>query len=185
MRHISAAYGAQLAIPFTLFNTITGQLVSAATHAAGDIQLYVDGSAAVPATNAWTINGDTYQLTLTAAEMQGARILVIIKDQDGPAFLAEPIYIETYGHVNAAHMLENMAASSLVAVCNGTHSASSAQTDLVTEEDGIIGRLATFLSGTVKGQQKRIVDYNVANGTIVFDSSLTQAPADGNVITIT
>jgi hypothetical protein len=185
MRHLDSAYGAQLTIPFTLFDTVTGQLVSGATHAAGDIVLYRDGAAGVTATNAWTTNGPTYELILTAAEMQAARITVVIADQDGPAFLAEPVYIDTYGHVNAAHMLENMAASALVAIAGGTHTTSSVETDLVTEEDGIIGRLATFLSGTVAGQQKRIVDYNVANGQITFDSSLTQAPSNGDVLTIT
>lgn len=185
MRHISAPYGAELTIPFTLFDTVTGQLVTGATHASGDIKLYVDGAAAVTATNPWTTNGSMYELVLTATEMQGASISVVIADQDGPLFLAEPVYVETYGHVNAAHMLENMAASALVATCSGTHSVTQVQTDLVTQEDGIIGRLATFLSGTVAGQQKRIVDYNIPNGTIVFDSSLTQAPSDGNVLTIT
>ena len=185
MRHISAPYGAELAIPFTLFDTVTGQLVTGATHDTGDIQLYVDGGASTTATNPWTINGSMYQLVLTAAELQGANICVVIADQDGPLFLAEPIYVETYGHVNAAHMLENMAASALVATCSGTHTNIEVQTDLVTQEDGVIGRLATFLSGTVAGQQKRIVDYNVANGTLIFDSTLTQAPSNGNVLTIT
>ena len=82
-------------------------------------------------------------------------------------------------------MLENMAASSLVAVCSGAHTSTSVQTDLVSAEDAVIGRLATFLSGSVAGQQKRIIDYNVANGELIFSSSLTQAPSDGNVLTIT
>lgn len=185
MRNISAAYGAEVTIPFTLFHPVTGQLVTAESHSPGDIVIYRDGNAGVTATNAWTVNGDLYRLTLTASEMQAARVTVVVADQDGPNWLAEPIYIETYGHVNAAHMLENMAASALVAVLSGTHTITTVQTDLVGEEDGVIGRLATFLSGSVKGQQKRISDYDVLNGQLTFDTSLTQVPVDGDVITIT
>ena len=185
MRQISTAYGAPITVPFTLFDTVTGQLVTGTTHANGDVTLYIDGAAGVQATNGFQSNGATYRLELTAAEMQCARMTIVIDDQDGPAWLAEPIYVETYGHVNAAHILENMAASSLVAICSGSHTSTSVQTDLVSAEDAVIGRLATFLSGAVAGQQKRIVDYDVANGQLVLSSSLTQAPSDGNVLTIT
>lgn len=74
------------------------------TLVAGDCKISKDGVAYVNTTNlpVWIGEG-LFKLILTAAEYTGKKMLITIKDQDGPAWEDQAIYIETYGNANAQH----------------------------------------------------------------------------------
>lgn len=65
---------------------------------AGDVQISIDGGAVANTTNLpsqVTAAKALYKLTLTAAEMTGTEILVLLVDQNGPAWRDTVITIET------------------------------------------------------------------------------------------
>jgi hypothetical protein len=96
-------YNAATTIDFPLYETTGNPLQAAATFAAGDVTFSIDGGVEANTTNLPADEGQGYSLALTAAELNGARIRITIKDLDGPAWMDQVIIIETYGAVGAQH----------------------------------------------------------------------------------
>ena len=100
-------YGVQTTIDFMLFKLDGSALKTDAAFAAGDVTIMKDEGAEAPTTNGFTDEGKTYSIVLTAAEMQAARIVLIIVDQSCPqVWFDTTIVIETYGDLSAQHALD-------------------------------------------------------------------------------
>lgn len=91
---------------FILFPLITygdtDFIGSPPTFAAGDVKISRDGGSYGNTTNLPTHIGEgIFKLVLTTTEHTAKKMLVTVKDQDGPAWEDQAIYIETYGGDNA------------------------------------------------------------------------------------
>lgn len=102
-------YGVQTDIYFPLIKRAVVDFAVSAdyTFAAGDAKISKDGGAAASTTNnpsAITMgNGAMWKLTLTATEMQAAKIAVTIVDAATKAVEDQMILIETYGNASGEH----------------------------------------------------------------------------------
>lgn len=115
-------YNAAATINFPLFNTDGKTFKADATFAAGDVTIMKDEGAEANTTNLPTDEGKGYSLALTATEMQAARIVIYVKDQDAtPLWLDAAIIIDTYGNASAQHEfdLDTAIGSSSVASVTG------------------------------------------------------------------
>lgn len=77
------------------------------TPAANDVKISIDGGAAVNVTNLPTAiamgNGAQWDFSLTAAELTGKKITIMISDAATKAIEDDSILIETYGHPSAEY----------------------------------------------------------------------------------
>jgi len=101
-------YGAATTIGFPLITKGATDLTTAATFTAGDVKVIIDEGAPANASNAPAHEGNGwYSLALDAAELQGARVIVIVVDQTAPKVWEDQVVIvETYGHASAQHALD-------------------------------------------------------------------------------
>lgn len=102
----SRKYGVEATIPFVLCQTDGIDYKADAVHAAGDTKIMKDEGDEANTTNGFVDEGQGYSITLTATEMQAARIVVYIVDQGTKVWLDTAIVIETYGHANAMHAFD-------------------------------------------------------------------------------
>jgi hypothetical protein len=97
-------HGAETKINFDLYETDGSDLKTDAVHATGDTKIMKDEGAEANTTNGFVDEGQGYSITLTAIEMQAARIKIYVVDQTSPkVWLDTTIMIETYGDTNAQH----------------------------------------------------------------------------------
>ena len=97
-------YGQEALINFTLFEADGLNFRVDAVHAVGDSILMKDEGAEASTTNGFVDEGIGYSLSLTATEMEAARLVVYLIDQTATKiWLDKALTIETYGDVNAQH----------------------------------------------------------------------------------
>jgi hypothetical protein len=96
-------YGLEAAVPFQLYEVDGVDFRVDAVHAAGDTKVMKDEGPEANTTNGFADEGQGYSITLTATEMQAARIVVYIVDTATKAWLDDALVIETYGHASAQH----------------------------------------------------------------------------------
>lgn len=96
-------YGVSTTLNFPLFAAGTNDFKTDAAHASGDTIISKDEGAEANTTNGFVDEGRSYSLTLTATEMEAARIVITIIDQGTKAYDDQCIIIETYGHASAQH----------------------------------------------------------------------------------
>ncbi|MHC4984178.1 MAG: hypothetical protein ACYTF6_13550, partial [Planctomycetota bacterium] len=99
-------YGAETKIPFELYEVDGVDLRTDAADGGTDCTIMKDEGAEATCTNDFVDEGLGYSLTLTATEMQGARIVVYIVDSATKVYLDKVIIIETYGHASAQHAMD-------------------------------------------------------------------------------
>jgi hypothetical protein len=99
-------YGVETKVDFVLFGTTGVDFKSDASHAAGDTTVMKDEGDEASTTNAFVDEGKGYSITLTATEMQAARVVVYVVDQGTKAWLDTAIVIETYGNASAMHAMD-------------------------------------------------------------------------------
>lgn len=107
-------YGVETIIDFELYETDGVDLKMDAADGGTDCNVSKDEGGQAVATNDFVDRGFTYSLTLTATEMQAARIVVMIIDSPTKVYLDKVFEIETYGHPLAQH--PNLGLSGLVLV---------------------------------------------------------------------
>jgi len=96
--------GVETKIDFDLYEPDGSNLKTDAVHAVGDTRIMKDEGAEANTANGFVDDGQGYSMTLTATEMQAARIKIYVVDQSSPkAWLDTTIVIETYGNANAQH----------------------------------------------------------------------------------
>jgi hypothetical protein len=96
-------YGVETTIPFVLFETDGINFKTDAAHAAGDTKIMKDEGAEANTANAFVDEGQGYSITLSATEMEAARIVVYVADQSTKVWLDTAIAVETYGNASAMH----------------------------------------------------------------------------------
>jgi hypothetical protein len=90
------------------------------------------------------------------------------------------------GNTTAADNLEDAMTGVVTgAAATGTLSTTQMTTDLTeATDDHYIGRLITFISGDLLGQQTNVTDYEGTGGLLTF-TALTEAPSNGDTFVIT
>jgi len=97
-------YGEAATLDFVLFKPDGVDFKADASFAAGDVTVMRDEGAEGNAANLPTDEGKGYSLVLSATEMEAARIVVYLVDQDATkAWLDDYLVVETYGHGSAQH----------------------------------------------------------------------------------
>lgn len=99
-------YGEAATIDFHLYNPDGVNFNVNAVHASGDTTIMIDEAAETNTANGFVDEGSGYSISLTASEMQGARIKLYIADQGTKEWLDTSIVIETYGHASAQHAFD-------------------------------------------------------------------------------
>jgi len=102
-------YGVEATVEFPLIDFgATDYEATPVAHAAGDTTLVKNGASAGNTANAFAhVTKGLYKIVVSAAEMQAARIQVLIIDQTSPkAWEDQAITIETYGNASAQHVFD-------------------------------------------------------------------------------
>jgi hypothetical protein len=105
-------YGVATEIVFPVIKAGSTNLAASAdwTPATGETKISKDGANVANTTNNPAAVGGTgsvlWSLTLTATEMQAARIVIQIVDSPTKAIEDQVLVIETYGHASAQHELD-------------------------------------------------------------------------------
>jgi len=179
--------------------------------ATGDVKISKNGGAPTNATNCFDQGGvgnplagtGIYRQQLTSTEMQGAEIVIVIKDQTNPkVWLDDAIVIDTYGNVLAQHPMDFGSVAFLqsqLSIYRGTINAddfgptltqfeadiidgSGAAADLSSPAvpDGanrINNAVIIFTSGALSGTRRTIADFAMANGRGFFTVTQLSEPA--------
>ena len=99
-------YGVETKINFTLYGTAGTELKVDAAHAAGDTTIMKDEGNEASTTNGFVDEGQGYSITLSATEMEAARIVVYVVDQGTKAWIDTAIVVETYGNASGQHAFD-------------------------------------------------------------------------------
>ena len=152
-------YGEEAVVLFTLVDATGGNLrTSAPTFAASDTQIIKDEGAIANTSNDPVYEGGgMFSLTITATEMQAARVGISMIDQTDPqTWLDEAIALDTYGNASAQHAFDLDTASTaqtgdsyarLGAPAGASVSADIAAIEAQTDDIGVAGAGLTDLGG--------------------------------------
>jgi hypothetical protein len=100
-------YGVETKINFDLYETDGSDLKTGAVHATGDTKIMRDEGVEANTVNGFVDEGQAYSITLTATEMEAARVKVYVVDQSAPkVWLDTTLVIETYGNAGAQHPVD-------------------------------------------------------------------------------
>lgn len=99
-------YGVETKIDFELYEVDGVDFRIDAVDAGSDCTIMKDEGAEVTCANDFIDEGKGYSITLTATEMQAARIVIYIVDSVTKAWLDKTIIIESYGHTLAQHAFD-------------------------------------------------------------------------------
>lgn len=113
-------YGVEAKIPFVLYEVDGVDLRVDGADAGSDCTIMKDEGAEATCDNDFVDEGMGYSITLTATEMEAARIVVYVVDSATKVWLDDAIIIETYGNASAMHAFD------LDAVNRGTDNAALA-----------------------------------------------------------
>lgn len=163
------AYGEACTIYFELYEVdATALLAAAPTFAAGDVTLVIDGAAAANATNTPAYEGGkVFSLALTAAEVTGAEIALVISDQTATqTWYDKAILLRTFGHPDAYDPDGVVAAGLLSAggAAGGTLPAGFPTYD-------ISGYVLEVIGGAGVGTITYIATYNTGSGAFTLEEN--------------
>jgi hypothetical protein len=163
-------YGVETKIDFSLYKLDGTGLKTDAASASGDITLNRDEAAEEQLdADAFVDEGKSYSLTLSAAEMNAARIIIHVIDQSSPqVWLDKTMLVETYGNASAQHAFDLDTATQPVNLTQIGGVAQSA-TDLKDLAD------TGYNPATHKVQGVVLTDTTTA---VTNDVGITQAAAD-------
>ncbi|MGB0817406.1 MAG: hypothetical protein ACPGQQ_00775 [Candidatus Puniceispirillaceae bacterium] len=100
-------YGVETKVLFPLITAGASDFLAGATLASGDATISKDEGAFASTTNTIVDEGNgMYSLTLTATEMQAARIMLSIRDAAGDEWEDQAVIISTYGNASAQHAFD-------------------------------------------------------------------------------
>lgn len=156
------------------------------TFAAGDTQISIDEGAFANTTNNPAHEGrGSYSLALTAAEMQGERIVISIIDQTATKLWEDQeviIWTGFSGQIEANQGIIIGQVNNASVTPTATNFEADRLSPNTTEEataDHYIGRNVLFTSGNLLGQMSDITDYALQNSREYFTvTTMTEAPAN-------
>lgn len=181
---ILAEYGVQTTFYFPLVDAGANDFeATPVTHAAGDTQISKDGGAFANTTNSFSHEGNgIYSLTLTATEMQAAKIVVTVIDSATKAWEDQAIIIATYGNASGQHafnlntpnpaVIKNQAKSDIsFKLVSSTDHVTAVTGATVTAQRSLDNAAFAAASGTVT---------EIGNGLYGFDAAA--ADMNGNSV---
>ena len=187
---VTRVYGTSTTIYFPLIDAGTADFESTpVTHASGDTQISIDGGAFSNTTNAFAHEGNgIYSLPLLVSETSGSIIVITIIDQTATKAWEDQCVIINTG---LGSFIEGGQSIVICEIEDGTFTPTTTAFECfriapnATEEttaDHYNGRLITFSSGVLLGQQRAISDYVLANSLEKFTvgTAFTDAPSDGD-----
>ncbi len=151
------------------------------TPVAADTQISKDGGSQGNLATAPSYVNGAWQFEFTVAELTAKVICISVVDSATKAVEDQFIIVETYGHIDAMHWAENMAAGIPYSTAlTGTLSVTQMTTNLteVTDEH-YNGQTLIFLSGNLAGQKTDVTDYDGASKMLTF-TTITEIPANGD-----
>jgi len=131
-------------------------------------------------------NGDNgmMQLELSAANLNRVgRFRVTITDAANHCPVIEDFVILPADVYESMFNVGNATVTGTAAT--GTLTSSDFTTSLSVANDALNGRLLTFVSGSLAGQQRAILDTVAAGGELTFSSAFTAAPSNGDKFVVT
>ena len=177
---ILAEYGRAKTVNFDLYEVDGVDFRVDAADGGVDCSIMKDEGDEGTCTNDFVDEGQSYSLVLTAAEMQAAKVTLLIVDSTATkVWLDKHIYIETYGHASSAH--PNLSPFWTNGAVNDASASSTVWTfDGFTEAtaDHVIGSELTFTSGANLGQTRTVTEYT--STAITCDPAFLAAPADND-----
>jgi hypothetical protein len=100
-------YGVETKILFPLITRDAVDFEGSASHASGDTKISKDEGSFANTSNAFVHEGNgIYSITLTATEMQAARIVVTIIDSATKVWEDQSALVDTYGNASAQHAFD-------------------------------------------------------------------------------
>jgi len=174
-------YGVEAKFNFVLFEVDGVDFRVDAAHAAGDTKIMKDEGAEANTTNGFVDEGQGYSITISATEMQAARIMVYVVDQGTKAWLDTALVIETYGHASAMHAFDLDTATVNLSAASETQ-IDNIETD-TNELQGLIAanKIAAQVKGTddidLSATQKASVNAEVDTALAGYDGP-TKAEMD-------
>lgn len=173
-------YGAGATVDFDLFEVDGVDFRVDAVHASGDTVIMKDEGAEANTTNGFVDEGSTYSIALSAAEMQAARVKIIVIDQTATkAWLDRSITIETYGHASAQHAFDLDTAT--VTTDTASRTASKADVSAVALETTLTDmKGATFNANTDALDEIGAVTSGLATAQNIADTVRTEMEEAGS-----
>jgi len=190
---ITRTFGIASSIYFPLIDAGAADFESTpVTHTTADTQISIDGGAFANTTNAFAHEGNgIYSIALTAAELSGTTIVVTIIDQGTKAWEDQCVIIST----RLGPWAEGGKSIIIGEVDTATEAATTTTMEAfrlapnTTEEataSHMNGRLITWTSGVLLGQQTDITAYALQNSKERYTfTATTEAPGDGDLFIIT
>lgn len=168
-------YGAASTIYFMLGDATTDVFETAATYAAGDVKISLDGGAPGNTTNGFThVGGGMYALALVAAELQAAQVGIVIADQDGPVWDPIAILIDTYGNASAQHEFDLDAANVTIGGVSTAGGQAVADAILIRDWTSVTGEAARSMLNALRLLRNRWLI--TASAMVVYEEDdVTQA----------
>lgn len=99
-------YGVEAKIPFVLYEVDGVDFRVDAADGGSDCTITKDEGAEATCDNDFVDEGTGYSITLTATEMEAARITVYLVDSATKVWLDDGLIIETYGNASAQHAFD-------------------------------------------------------------------------------
>ncbi len=149
------------------------------TFAAGDTRVIKDGTAANAANNPVHIEKGIYRLTLTAAEVQAARVTVTVIDQTGPKEWVDASFTFATEGDSAGQFVETDTLHAGAAQAGGANTIQLAATasslnNYYNDQLCVLPR-----AGAAEGQARTILSYVGATTTATLKSNWTTNPGVG------
>lgn len=153
-------YGVEAKIPFCLYEVDGVDLRVDAADGGTDCALTKDEGAETTCDNDFVDEGSGYSITLTATEMEAARISVYIIDSATKVWLDEVLVIETYGNASAQHAFDLDTASVAQGADNNTilSSINIANGSVESDLTYIHGTALTETAGQLAAAFKKLFD---------------------------
>lgn len=172
---IQRKYGAAATIDgVTLITRAALDFKSNPALAAGDVQISKDGGAFANITTLPIVTpaaGTSVQVSLSATEMQAARVVVRFIDQTGPKEWEDLVLvIETYGNASAQHKFDLDTASSAQSGDSYARIGAPAGANVSADIAVITGRVPDYATGAVVN--------DAGNGSAQFKTDLADATND-------
>ena len=184
-------YGVQTDIYFPLIKAGSNDFALSAdyTPAAGDTKISKDGGAAANTTNNPTAvamgNGAMWKLTLTATEMQAAKIMIVVSDAATKAVEDQMLLVTTYGNASAEHAFDLDTANVAVGTNNDEtgYTLSNAGIDAVFQRQMTEGYAADGTAPTLEQALHMILQ--TVNEFSISGTTLTVKKLDGTTTAMT
>ena len=177
-------YGVATVIQFPLIDAgATDYEATPVTHATGDTQISKDQGAFANTSNAFAHEGNgIYSITLTATEMQAAKIVVTIIDSATKAWEDQSVIIDTYGNASAEHAFDlDTATQSCSLAAGAINNASLAENmEIVFETD-----FATNYNTTRNAWVTNVQDFVGTTASDPFGGNVVSASVTGAVGSVT